>query len=136
MHFSQEVSVTHLTALSVLVIAAAATLAARPPDPPTRNTPHTLASCTPYTPSGTVHINVNAQQSFVPDSICSGLTITISPSNGTAGFINGSACSQTTYVTGGIGTFKIRGCQSGTATVTVTQGSTVLQTIDLVIDPV
>jgi len=124
-----------LPALSAFAIAAAVTLAARFPDPPRRSTPHTLVSCIPYTPSGTVHIDVNAQQTFAPDStFCSGFFIRISPDVGIAGFTQGSACDQDTVTTASTGLFKIRGCEPGTVSVTVNQGSTVLQTISVVVE--
>lgn len=127
-------------------IAAVLALAARNPERSTGAEPvmtgvagvqaGTMSSdCVPYTPSDTVHIAVNAEQTFGPASTgCSGLSISISPANGTAGFTSGTACTLTSFTTGSAGIFKIRGCQPGTVTVSIKQGSTTLQTITLIVD--
>lgn len=86
-----------------------------------------------YTPSGTVNINVGQQQTFGAQIGCSGLGVEISPANGTAGFTSGSECSLTTFTTGPTSLFKVRGCQDGTVTVNVRDGSTVIQTITVVV---
>ena len=89
-----------------------------------------LSSCIPYTPAGPVTIPVDSVQTFAPNAIpCSGLTIEISPADGTAGFYPGSGCTQTSFTTGSSGLFKVRACDTGSVTVSIKQGSTVLQTI-------
>ncbi len=87
-----------------------------------------------YTP-GVAHIDVEEVQTFLPsdEEECTGLTIEISPDDGTAGFSSGEGCSLTSVTTGAAGIFKVRGCEIGSVTVTVRDGSTTLQTITVTV---
>lgn len=85
-----------------------------------------------FEPSGTVEIEIGAVQVFSSDLGCSDYSVSLSPANGTAGFSSGTECSLT-YVYRSSGGFKVRGCDDGTVTATVSRGGTVLQTITIAI---
>jgi hypothetical protein len=90
-------------------------------------------NCIPYSPSGTVAMDVGATQTFFPAmGFCGPVDVSISPNNGVAGFTSGTDCNTTTNTTGGVGLFKIRTCNSGNVTVTIRDGATVLQTIQII----
>ena len=94
------------------------------------------ASCS-YAPSGTVDILPGSVQTFVPESgNCAGVTVTIAPDDGIAGFSSGSECTLTSVQPGSPAyLFKVRGCDEGAVTVTVSAGSSVLQTIAVNVGP-
>jgi hypothetical protein len=90
-----------------------------------------------YEPSGTVYMASGDVLPFYPETNsvggCTGVTLGILPADGTAGFKTTAGGCGTTTITGG-GPFRVRGCASGTVTLTVSYGGTVLQTIDIVVD--
>src|SRR5688572_1627879 len=92
----------------------------------------TMTTCS-WSPSGTVYVWPGYVQPFVTDLPCPGYNIDISPADSTAGFSSGAGCTLTSVTTGGSGTFKVRGCVDGTVTVTVRDGSTVVQQITVVV---
>jgi hypothetical protein len=96
-------------------------------------TPAPAETCS-YEPSGVVGIGIGEVQTFHPQTgSCSGLSVSISPADGTAGFSSGSGCTLTGVTTGAFGVFKVRGCENGSVTVTISSGGTVLQTIDVIV---
>lgn len=76
-------------------------------------------TCT-WSPGGPVSIAPGAVQLFTSSFTgCGGVSVSISPANGTAGFSAGSDCTLTSTTTRSNGTFKVRGCNEGAVTVTV-----------------
>jgi hypothetical protein len=86
-----------------------------------------------WEPSDGAEIEVGNSMGFGAESLgCTGYTGEISPPNGGAGF--NPSCSTTT--TNGGPLFKVFGCTTGDAyTLTIKQGSTVIQTIPFSVIP-
>lgn len=120
-----------LAAAALIVPVVAALLGSTPPHPVT---PTDSATCS-WTPTGPVTIGVGEEQTFGSALGCSGYSVDITPANGTAGFTSGTACSLTSITTTNSGLFKVRGCATGSVTVTVRSGSTVIQTISVSVGP-
>lgn len=99
--------------------------------PPEPIVPSPTDTCS-FSPSGTVSIDIDEVKTFTPSSLeCSGLTATISPADGSAGFSSGTACTKTSVTITTL--IKVRGCDFGSPTLTIRDGGIVVQTIDLLI---
>lgn len=96
--------------------------------------PPTASQTCSYQPAEFVFIDIGEVQPFFSDlGGCDGLTITISPGDGTAGFSRGTDCTLHQVTTGSTGVFKVRGCEQGSVNVTISDGATVLQTIVVIV---
>lgn len=91
-------------------------------------------ACAPWSPSGTVYIEPGQVRSFGPSGLeCSGYSLNISPADSTAGFSATTGCSVTETTTVGSGLFKVRGCSLGNVTVSIRDGTVVVQTIAVIV---
>lgn len=119
-----------LAAAALIAPVVAALLSTAP-----RNAPIPEVATCSWTPAGEVTIEPGEIQTFVSGGGfgCSGYSVSITPDNGTAGFSSGTDCTLTSVTTSGAGIFKVRGCNAGGVTVTIRSGSTVVQTISVVV---
>lgn len=78
-------------------------------------------------------IEIGEIEIFAATPFCPGITASLAPANGTAGFSSGTACTLTSVSSQGL--VKVRGCQEGSATLTIRQDGVVVQTINIDVVP-
>lgn len=122
----------HIPLLTAPLVAALLGGLATPPasSPAPARAPSAAQTCY-YDYPEYVFIQVGEVMPFFGDN-CAGMNISISPADGTAGFSSGTACTKTD-VTTVYGVFKVRGCQAGSVTVSISDGGIQLQTIQIIV---